>query len=151
MLHTLPTLLLAFGVAMQPAQVSAQPKAVGKGPSFTETLYGKMPESKDEKKKGGGEKITEYTLTNKNGMVVKCIEYGAIITEIHVPDKAGKFADVALGFGKLEDYLKGHPYFGTNAGRCANPHWHIWAPLRSLTPIAPTTKSPIPAKTIGRI
>ena len=51
---------------------------------------------------------------------MKCIEYGAIITEIHVPDKNGKFADVVLGFDKLDGYLKGHPYFGSNAGRCAN-------------------------------
>jgi aldose 1-epimerase len=27
---------------------------------------------------------------------------------------------VALGFGDLAGYLKGHPYFGSNAGRCAN-------------------------------
>jgi aldose 1-epimerase len=112
MLRTLSVLALAAGVAMSnPSPVDAQPKAAGKGPSFTESIYGKMP-------KGGN--ITEYVLTNKNGMVVKCIEYGAIITEIHVPDKNGKLADVALGCSKLEDYLKGTPYFGTNAGRCAN-------------------------------
>jgi aldose 1-epimerase len=64
--------------------------------------------------------VTRYALVNKNGVVVKCIEYGAIITEIHVPDKNGKLADVALGFDKLDDYLKGHPYFGANAGRVAN-------------------------------
>ena len=39
-----------------------------------------------------------------------------------MPDKNGKFADVALGFDKLEGYLKGHPYFGSNAGRVRQPH-----------------------------
>jgi aldose 1-epimerase len=42
------------------------------------------------------------------------------VAEIHVPDAAGKLADVALGFDSLDGYLKGHPYFGSNAGRCAN-------------------------------
>ncbi|MBN8742662.1 MAG: aquaporin [Xanthomonadaceae bacterium] len=27
---------------------------------------------------------------------------------------------LALGFDTLDGYLKGHPYFGSNAGRCAN-------------------------------
>jgi aldose 1-epimerase len=39
---------------------------------------------------------------------------------LHVPDRDGKFADVALGFDNLEGYLKGHPFFGANAGRSAN-------------------------------
>ena len=30
-----------------------------------------------------------YTLTNKNGLVAKITNYGAIVTELHVPDKNG--------------------------------------------------------------
>lgn len=111
--------LSALLVALAPALAAAQPQ----GPSFEQEPYGKLPAKKAKDKKGKDvppQPVTKFTLVNKNGMVVKCIEYGAIITEIHVPDKAGKKADVALGFDKLEDYLKGHPYFGTNAGRCAN-------------------------------
>jgi aldose 1-epimerase len=103
-----------------PPSASAQPKA-GTGPAFEQDTFGKMPATKDKNGKDvPGPVVTRYALVNKNGMVVKCIEYGAIITEIHVPDKNGKMADVALGFDKLDDYLKGHPYFGTNAGRCGN-------------------------------
>jgi len=121
MYRALPALLLVVGVAMQSSpSASAQPKAKT-GPAFAETLYGKLPDTTDKAgKKVAGPRITEFKLTNSNGMIVKCIEFGAIITEIHVPDKDGKFADVALGFEKLDDYLKGHPYFGSNAGRCAN-------------------------------
>lgn len=64
--------------------------------------------------------VTAYTLTNTQGAKAKIIDYGAIITEIHVPDAKGKLGDVALGFSNMDGYLKGHPYFGTNAGRCAN-------------------------------
>ena len=120
MSRALPALLLAFGVALTSPPAAAQPKAKA-GPAFGETLFGKLPDTKDKAGKTvPGPRITEYTLTNRNDMIVKCIEYGAIVTQIHVPDKNGKFADVALGFDKLEDYLKGHPYFGSNAGRCAN-------------------------------
>lgn len=92
------------------------------GPAFEQETYGKLPPSKDKKtgKDVPGPVVTQYTLVNKNNAVVKCIEYGAIVTEIRVPDKGGKLADVALGFDKLDGYLKGHPYFGANAGRSAN-------------------------------
>jgi aldose 1-epimerase len=67
-----------------------------------------------------GTKIDLYTLTNANRMVVKIMPYGGIITEIHVPDKDGKMADVVLGFDDLKGYLGTHPYFGAITGRVAN-------------------------------
>jgi aldose 1-epimerase len=113
MRRALLALAITLGFAMT---ASAQPKAKT-GPAFEETKFGTLPAPKGKKEPIN---VTQYTLTNKNGMVVKCIEYGAIITEIHAPDKSGKLADVALGFDKLGDYLAGHPYFGANAGRVAN-------------------------------
>jgi aldose 1-epimerase len=67
-----------------------------------------------------GHGVERYTLTNKNGVSMKVITYGAIITELHVPDKTGKLADIVLGFDKLEDYVKSSPYFGATVGRVAN-------------------------------
>jgi aldose 1-epimerase len=61
-----------------------------------------------------------YTLTNKNGLVAKITNYGAILTELHVPDRDGRLADIVLGFESLEGYLKGNPYFGAIVGRVAN-------------------------------
>jgi len=71
-------------------------------------------------KTGDGQTVDRYTLTNKNGMVAKIMTYGAIVTELHVPDRNGKDADVVLGFDNLKQYLDGHPYFGAIAGRYAN-------------------------------
>lgn len=117
MRRALPALAVTLALS---AGATAQPKAVT-GPAFEQDPFGKMPTTKDKNGKDvPGAAVTRFTLVNKNGMVVKCVEYGAIITEIHTADKNGKPADVALGFDKLDDYLKGHPYFGTNAGRCAN-------------------------------
>src|SRR5947207_2242187 len=67
-----------------------------------------------------GTPVDLYTLTNANGMTVKIMTYGAIVTEIDVPDKNGKMGDVVLGFDDLKGYLAGHPYFGATVGRIAN-------------------------------
>jgi aldose 1-epimerase len=61
-----------------------------------------------------------FTLTNANGMIVKITNYGGTITELHVPDRDGKTADVVLGFDNLKGYTDGHPFFGSIVGRCAN-------------------------------
>jgi aldose 1-epimerase len=114
---TLPALLIVFGCTTM--ALSQQPAKTG--PAFEQEPYGKIPASKDAKGNTiPAATVTQYTLINKNGIVLKCIDYGTIITELHVPDKNGKLADVVLGFDKLDDYLKGHPYFGANVGRCAN-------------------------------
>jgi aldose 1-epimerase len=68
----------------------------------------------------GGTEVKLYTLKNKNGLVAKITNYGGIITELHVPDKAGKTADIVLGYDKLDDYVKATPYFGAVIGRVAN-------------------------------
>ncbi len=67
-----------------------------------------------------GTEVDLYTLTNSNGLAAKITNYGAIITELHVPDAKGALADVVLGFDRLDGYLKGHPYFGATVGRVAN-------------------------------
>lgn len=67
-----------------------------------------------------GAEVHLYTLTNSRGVVAKVTTYGAILTELHVPDREGKLANVVMGFDKLEEYLKGHPGFGAPIGRYAN-------------------------------
>ena len=62
-----------------------------------------------------GKKVDAYILTN-NGLKAKIITYGAMLTEMHVPDKNGKLGDVVLGHDKLEDYLDGHSYLGVTTG-----------------------------------
>jgi aldose 1-epimerase len=78
--------------------------------SFEKMDFGKTPD---------GTPVEMYVLSNGK-MTVKVITYGAIVTEIDVPDRNGKLADVVLGFDNLEGYLGGHPYFGAATGRVAN-------------------------------
>ena len=61
-----------------------------------------------------------YTLTNRQGLKARITNYGTILTEMHVPDREGRMADITLGFDKLADYLPRHPYFGSICGRVVN-------------------------------
>lgn len=67
-----------------------------------------------------GEEISVYTLKNKNGMEVSCLNYGAILKNVIVPDKAGNFRDVVLGYDTLEGYVKDGSALGAFVGRHAN-------------------------------
>lgn len=79
--------------------------------SLTKASFGRLP---------AGQAVELYTLQNTRGVTLKVMTYGAIITELRVPDRDGKFDDIVLGFDNLEGYLKGHPYFGAVVGRYAN-------------------------------
>jgi hypothetical protein len=43
-----------------------------------------------------GKAVDIYTLTNAQGMEVRAITLGGIITSVKVPDREGKFDDVVL-------------------------------------------------------
>ena len=51
-----------------------------------------------------GDTVTQYTLTNASGAQFKVIDYGCRVTNIMVPDREGKMADVVLGYENLKDY-----------------------------------------------
>lgn len=61
-----------------------------------------------------------YTLTNANGLKVKIMNYGGTITQLHVPSRDGKLADIVLGYDSFEEYFPNPPFFGVLVGRYAN-------------------------------
>jgi aldose 1-epimerase len=72
-------------------------------------------------KTADGAAVETYTLKNKNGVTVKLMTLGAAVTEINVPDKSGKFANVVLGFDDVAGYQSDrNQYFGCTVGRVAN-------------------------------
>ncbi|MFG2074574.1 aldose epimerase family protein [Nonomuraea maritima] len=97
---------MALSLAVVP-----QAQAAAAKPSITKKYFGTMPD---------GKKIDIYTLRNSRGMRVNILTYGGIIQSIDVPDKRGKFANVALGFDNLPDYVNKSLYFGAIIGRYAN-------------------------------
>uniref|UniRef100_A0AC34G6I7 Aldose 1-epimerase n=1 Tax=Panagrolaimus sp. ES5 TaxID=591445 RepID=A0AC34G6I7_9BILA len=67
-----------------------------------------------------GKNVFAYTLTNKNGMSIKIIEYGAILVSIEIPDGHEPKLNIILGYDTLEEYLHNPNYFGATVGRYAN-------------------------------
>jgi aldose 1-epimerase len=67
-----------------------------------------------------GEPVYQFVLTNQSGLKVALLSLGCIIQSIDAPDRNGAFANVALGFSRLDDYLTNVPFFGCVAGRYAN-------------------------------
>ena len=67
-----------------------------------------------------GRAIQIFTLRNARGMSAKMISYGAIITELNVPDKTGAVTNVVLGAKTADEYLKGFPGAAAVIGRVAN-------------------------------
>src|SRR5713101_4566923 len=71
-------------------------------------------------KTASGEQINLYRLSNRKGMEVAITNFGATVVALKVPDRAGKVADVVLGFDTLEGYENGTAYFGATVGRYGN-------------------------------
>jgi aldose 1-epimerase len=67
-----------------------------------------------------GQPITRYTLVNSKGHKVSLMNFGATLLEVEVPDRDGNLANVNLAFDNLQDYVDGHPYFGSTVGRFCN-------------------------------
>ena len=67
-----------------------------------------------------GQAVDIYTMTNEHGLHVRFLSYGGVITEINVPNRAGRLDNIVLGLGTLREYetLPGH--FGAITGRYAN-------------------------------
>src|SRR5262245_17813431 len=106
--------LLGLGTALLAGEVAAaKPKAAGKGEAVKPIDKTKWGES-------DGKQVDLYTLTNKNGLVAKITNYGAIVVEMDVPDKKGKMGDVVVGYDNLADFVKKNPYFGATVGRIGN-------------------------------
>ncbi|WFB35926.1 galactose mutarotase [Kiritimatiellota bacterium B12222] len=66
-----------------------------------------------------GSTVDLFTLENGKGLRCAIMTLGGIITELHVPDRNGNSADIALGLPTLQDYLNGHPHLGALTGRVA--------------------------------
>jgi aldose 1-epimerase len=104
----LPALALAKGKG-KPVAVAAKAKA-GPTKSIEKVKWGVID----------GKDVDLYTLINKNGLLAKVTTFGAILTELQVPDRKGKLGDVVLGWDTLAEYEKNDPHFGSTVGRVGN-------------------------------
>ncbi len=67
-----------------------------------------------------GQAVTAYTLTNKHGMAVTVLDYGATVQALLVPDDRSSLTDVALGYDTIGEYERSDGYLGATIGRVGN-------------------------------
>jgi aldose 1-epimerase len=79
--------------------------------TVSQSRFGALPD---------GTPIEIFTLTNATGIEVRAMSYGATLVSIRTPDRAGQFADIALGFDRLDDYVTRSRFFGALVGRYGN-------------------------------
>lgn len=94
---------LTLALAMTATVMSAEPPKA--------EVFGKTPD---------GASVEVFTLTNKQGIKLRAMTYGAIVLSLETPDREGKNADIVLGYNTLAEYIKDTPYFGAIVGRYGN-------------------------------
>ena len=109
--YNYPIVLLAAVFTFMAMISAREVTQTAKGGAVTRAPFGKL---KDESA------VEVFTLTNAKGVEVRAITYGGIIQSWKVPDKAGKLADVVLGFDTIDGYQTDHPFFGAIIGRYGN-------------------------------
>jgi aldose 1-epimerase len=92
-------------VALFSAATSAHAADVSRRP------FGTMPD---------GTAVEAITLASPSGNRLTVITLGASVQSLYVKDRAGKLADVALGYPDLAGYIAKPNYFGATVGRVAN-------------------------------
>jgi aldose 1-epimerase len=98
-----------------PAPSASSPAAsspAASRPGVTRASFGQLPD---------GRAVELFTLTNARGVEARVTNYGATITVLRTPDRAGRLDDIVLGYDDLAGYLTAaNPYFGTVVGRYGN-------------------------------
>ena len=82
-------------------------------PLFPDTVqsFGKLPD---------GREARLYTLRHASGFQADIADFAGAVVRLLVPDRAGRLADVALGFDTVAPYVNESPFFGALIGRVGN-------------------------------
>lgn len=64
-----------------------------------------------------GNKVESYSLRNSTGFGINALNYGAIITDILVPDKNGLIENVVMKYKDINVYKENPSYYGAVIGR----------------------------------
>ena len=102
---------LVLLLSILPTPLWGQPQRAANVAKAEKSVFGKLDD---------GTTVDVFTLTNAKGSIAKIITYGATLTELWVPDRHGKNADVVLGFDDLSGYVKNPAWFGATVGRVTN-------------------------------
>lgn len=98
------------GIAPERAP-SALAGETGRGAEASRAPAGQLPD---------GTLIETIVLTNGRGVSAHILTYGATLQSLIAPDRAGRGADVLLGYDDPLSYAERPNYFGVTVGRYAN-------------------------------
>ena len=83
-----------------------------KAPPIARSAFGKTRD---------GRAVEQFTIANRHGASLRFLSYGGIVTEINVPDRDGRIANVTLGLDSVGAYETHFgPYLGALIGRYGN-------------------------------
>ncbi len=102
---------LHFTFAIRMGALAMLLSTIASAAEVTRTPFGMLPDARA---------VEAVTLRNHHGITATVISYGAALQGLTMPDRAGKSADVILGYASLDGYLKKPEYFGGTVGRFAN-------------------------------
>ncbi|MDH6701791.1 aldose epimerase family protein [Streptomyces griseoviridis] len=66
-----------------------------------------------------GTKVHLWSLEN-GGTRLKVLSYGGAVHALEIPDRRGRYGNVVLGLGSLDEYVASSPFFGALIGRYGN-------------------------------
>ncbi|HEY0316193.1 MAG TPA: aldose epimerase family protein [Sphingomonas sp.] len=101
-------MIAKLGTGFVLAAALAMPASAG---SVARKPFGRMTD---------GTTVEAITLANTKGMKATILTLGATVQSLIVPDRAGKPADVVLGYDDLAGYIAKPNFFGATVGRVAN-------------------------------
>ncbi|MCF7675790.1 MAG: galactose mutarotase [Akkermansiaceae bacterium] len=110
-MKTTPAILALLSLGLIGCSKETTTINIGSANTIKEESYGKLKDGRD---------VSLFTITNKNGMVARITEYGAILVGLDVPDKSGTVSDVTHGYDTLDGWLTNTSYFGSTVGRYGN-------------------------------
>ncbi len=64
--------------------------------------------------------VRTFTLKHPSGMSAVVSDLGATLRQLTVPDRAGKLANITVGYDSDEGWLDNRSFFGVSVGRYAN-------------------------------
>ncbi len=102
-------------------------------PSIRVQPFGSLPD---------GREAQLFVLQNAHGFRADISDFGGIVVNLLVADRAGRFADVSLGYDDVSKYAKASPYFGALIGRYGNRIAHGKFTLDGLTYSLPLNDKP---------
>ena len=95
--------------------------------------FGKLPD---------GREARLFSLVNARGARADISDYGATLVSLHMPDRAGEYDDIVLGFNRVEDYVRSPSYHGAIIGRVCNRTAHCRFTLDGRTHSLATNNTP---------